>query len=194
MKQIGLTGGIGSGKSTVAKLFELIGIPVFDSDLEARKIMETNTDVVEKIKEMVGSYSYFENGKLNATLVAEKIFTIPEKLTVINALVHPKVRLAYQIWVNQQNSNYVISEAAILIESGRYQDLDALICVNAPESIRIQRVMQRSKLSRSAVMQRIHHQMKEDERAPYCNYTINNNDTQAIIPQVLAIHHQIQND
>jgi len=194
MKQIGLTGGIGSGKSTVAKLFELIGIPVFDSDLEARKIMETNTDVVEKIKEMVGSYSYFENGKLNATLVAEKIFTIPEKLTVINALVHPKVRLAYQIWVNQQNSNYVISEAAILIESGRYQDLDALICVNAPESIRIQRVMQRSKLSQSAVMQRIHHQMKEDERAPYCNYTINNNDTQAIIPQVLAIHHQIQND
>ena len=194
MKQIGLTGGIGSGKSTVAKLFELIGIPVFDSDLEARKIMETNTDVVEKIKEMVGSYSYFENGKLNATLVAEKIFTIPEKLTVINALVHPKVRLAYQIWVNQQNSNYVISEAAILIESGRYQDLDALICVNAPESIRIQRVMQRSKLSQSAVMQRIHHQMKEDERAPFCNYTINNNDTQAIIPQVLAIHHQIQND
>jgi len=194
MKQIGLTGGIGSGKSTVAKLFELIGIPVFDSDLEARKIMETNTDVVEKIKEMVGPYSYFENGKLNATLVAEKIFTIPEKLTVINALVHPKVRLAYQIWVTQQNSNYVISEAAILIESGRYQDLDALICVNAPESIRIQRVMQRSKLSQSAVMQRIHHQMIEDERAPYCNYTINNNDTQAIIPQVLAIHHQIQND
>lgn len=191
MKLIGLTGGIGSGKSTVAKLFELLNIPVFNSDIEARKIMETQSDVKEKLIQLVGEHAFFEDGKLNAVLVGKQVFGVPEKLKEINALVHPKVKVAFQHWIALQHTKYVINEAAILIESGRFRDLDALICVNAPENARIKRVMKRSNLSELEVMQRIKNQMNNEERAAYCTYNILNDDFHALIPQVLAIHTQL---
>lgn len=193
MKQIGLTGGIGSGKSTVARFFELLGIPVFNSDLMARKIIETNAEVKSQIKTMFGNDAYFEDGKLNSAFVAETTFSNQEKLNQLNALVHPLVRQAYQKWMELQNSSYVITEAAILIESGRFKDLDGLICVNAPENLRIERVMKRSQLNHSDILQRISNQMNDEKRSPFCTHTITNDDLQAIIPQVLAIHHLIKN-
>lgn len=188
MKHVGLTGGIGSGKTTVARVFEQLGIPVFYSDSEAKKLYETDDEIKNWLNSETQSQAFDQSGKLNTHRVAELIFSNEEKLNQFNALVHPKVRKAYNKWAEKQKSAYVITEAAILIESGRYKDLDALICVSAPEELRIDRVVKRNLVSKEVVKQRISHQMTDEQRLPFCTFVIQNDDKTPLIPQILDIH------
>jgi dephospho-CoA kinase len=188
MKHVGLTGGIGSGKTTVAQVFEQLGVPVFYSDSEAKKLYETDVEIKNWLNSETQSQAFDQSGKLNTNRIAELIFSNEEKLKQFNALVHPKVRKAFNEWAEKQKTSYVIIEAAILVETGRYKDLDALICVSAPEELRIDRVLKRNQISKDVVKQRISHQMTDEQRLPFCTFVIENDDKSPLIPQILDIH------
>ena len=187
MLKAGITGGIGSGKTTICRLFELLGIPVFYADDEARRLMDEDPELIAAIKNLLGDEVYNASG-LNRKLVGERVFNSPEKLAQLNALVHP-VSIAYATeWMNKQQSPYVLKEAAIFFETGANKAMDVMIGVDAPEAIRIERTMQRSSLSREEVQARIARQMNNEEKMRLCDYVINNDGLHALVPQVLALH------
>lgn len=192
MLKIGLTGGIGSGKSTVAKVFEVLGIPVYYADIEAKKLMNENQGLKQKIQELFGSAIY-ANGLLNRAALADIVFNDPQKLEQLNALVHPITINDANQWLLQQKSCYAIKEAALIFESGISEFLDYVIGVYAPAPLRIQRVMQRDHTSKEAVMARLNKQMDEDEKMQLCNFVITNDEQQLLVPQVLALHEQLLN-
>lgn len=170
---IGLTGGIGSGKTTLVNYMESLGIPVFIADEEAKKAMQS-PHVLEEVKTSFGN-SIFENGQLNRQQLASIVFSNPDKLKELNSIIHPEVKRLFAIWLNQHKTvPFVVYEAAILFESGSYQNCDYIITVTAPLEDRITRVMQRDNCSREQVLQRINAQWTDEERAAKSNFVIDN--------------------
>ena len=172
-KIIGLTGGIGSGKTTIANYFMKSGVPVYIADDEARKIMQSD-EIIEEIKKTFG-IDIFENGILNREKLAQIVFNDPEKLKLLNAIIHPAVKKHFRNWIlNHKNAPFIIYEAAILFESGSYKDCDKIITVTAPMESRIQRVIHRDNSSREQVLKRINAQWNDDQRIAKSDYVIEN--------------------
>jgi dephospho-CoA kinase len=191
-KIIGLTGGIGSGKTIVAKYIEALGIPVYISDDEARKIMETD-EVLDLIRNEFGE-EVIDNHKLNRDKLAQLVFTNSEKLDKLNKIVHPLVKKHFDLWVEMnQNAQFIIKEAAILFESGSYKDCDTIITVTAPLETRIQRVMQRDKCDRSAVLKRIESQWTDEQRIVKSDYVIHNISVDTTYKQIEQILNLLKN-
>ena len=189
MLKIGITGNIGSGKTTVSTIFEVLGIPVFYADDEAKKVMTADAELIEGIKQAFGNHAYFDDGSLNRKHIAGIVFNNAAQLDKLNALVHPAVFRAFDKWVPQfKNVPYVLKEAAILFESGSYKMCDKSIMVTAPLELRIQRIMQRDKLSEAEIMQREARQFTEEKKIKLADYSIKNDNKQLVIPQVLALH------
>jgi len=187
MLRIGLTGGIGSGKSTVAKIFEVLGIPVYYADDEARKLMNENENLKQQIIKLFGAESYID-GKLNRKHISSLVFNNKEKLAVLNSITHPAVIHHGEEWMRKQNAPYAIHEAALIFESGSNKNLDYVIGVSAPESLRIERTMQRDNIPKEQVLARMKNQMDEKEKMQRCDFIIYNDEQQLILPQVLGLH------
>lgn len=187
MLKIGLTGGIGSGKTAVAGIFNVLGIPVFDADREAKFVMETDLQLIASIQKAFGENSY-NNGRLNRPYLASVVFNDPEKLAVLNALVHPVTIRAANDWMNAQATPYVIKEAALMFESGSASNLDYVIGVYAPQHLRIKRVMERDHVTREQVLTRMKHQVNEVIKMKLCDFVVVNDEQQLLIPQVLQLH------
>ena len=183
---IGLTGGIGSGKSVVAKVFATLGIPVFNADEEAKSIMQTSTEIKTKLIEQFGLEIYNEHG-LDKEKLASIVFNDPFQLQLLNAIVHPVTIQAAKDWAAKQTSPYVIKEAALIFESGAADGLLKVIGVTAPLSIRIHRVMQRDGITKEQVDARMRNQISDTIKMRLCDYVIENNNQQMVIPQVLEI-------
>jgi dephospho-CoA kinase len=190
MLKIGLTGGIGSGKSTVAKLFEVLSIPVFYADQEAKRLMETNSQVILQIKNLFGE-SVYTDGKLNRKLLADQVFQNKSLLENLNQIVHPATIQAGKNWMKKQNTTYAIKEAALIFESGSQHEYDFIIGVFAPLSLRISRTIKRDGITREQVMYRIENQLDEDIKKKICDFTLINDEQQLLIPQVIALHNQL---
>ncbi len=187
MLKIGLTGGIGSGKSTVTKIFEVLGIPVFDADDAAKKIMNEDKELKKNIIKQFGEESY-AGGFLNRKYIAGIVFNNASKLEVLNSLVHPVTISAAEKWMQQQTSPYAVKEAALMFESAAASHLDFIIGVYAPQHVRIKRVMERDNISRDEVLTRINRQIDEEIKMRLCNFVIVNDEQQLIIPQVMKLH------
>lgn len=173
-KIIGLTGGIGSGKTTIANHFKVAGIPVYIADDEARKIMQSD-EIITEIRKTFGN-SIFENNILNREKLAQVVFSDPQKLKLLNAIIHPAVKKHFHEWIlNHKDSQFIIYEAAILFESGSYKDCDKIITVIAPIESRIQRVIQRDKTTYENVLNRINAQWSDDQRIAKSDFIIENN-------------------
>lgn len=187
MLKIGLTGGIGSGKTTVAKVFEVLGIPVYYADDRAKSLMNTNASLRNSIIKHFGEASY-TNGELDRKHLAGIVFNNKEKLELLNSLTHPVTIQDSEAWFAQQSTPYVIKEAALLFESGAADKLDYIVGVYAPQHLRVQRVMERDQVTVEEVMKRISRQIDEEMKMKLCNFVITNNEQQLVIPQVLELH------
>jgi dephospho-CoA kinase len=187
MLKIGLTGGIGSGKTTVAKIFQVLGIPVYYADAASKRLMQSNKHLVEKIKKHFGEDVY-TGDQLNRSTLASIVFNDPQKLKLLNELVHPPTIADAEEWMKQQNTLYVIKEAALLFETGSVHGLDYVIGVQAPEILRIKRAMKRDGISREEVKQRIKRQIDENIKIRLCDFKIYNDEQTLVIPQVVLLH------
>lgn len=192
MLKIGLTGGIGSGKSTVARLFELHGIPVYYADAAAKEIMNTDATLKSEIIAHFGEATY-TNGILNRKHLADIVFKDKEKLALLNSLVHPATIRDAERWMQQQRAPYSIKEAALIFESGSQSELDYVIGVYAPKTLRIHRTMQRDNVDREEVLKRMKNQIEEDIKMRLCDFVIVNDEQQLLIPQVNKLHEQLRN-
>jgi dephospho-CoA kinase len=187
MLRIGLTGGIGSGKSTVAKIFEVLGIPVYYADAASRRLMNEDPQLVKEIIHQFGEKSYNE-GKLNRAYIASIVFNDPEKLSVLNAISHPATIADANKWIGQQVAPYIIKEAALIFESGSAEHLDAVIGVYAPAPLRIKRTMDRDQVTPEEVKKRMERQIDEELKMKLCDHIIVNDEQQLVVPQVMALH------
>lgn len=186
-KRLGVTGGIGSGKTTVCRVFRVLGVPVFMADDVAQSLMNTDADIMQRINNVTG-HNMYPDGHLDRKGLAHMIFNQPGILQKVNDIVHPAVLDYFERWSDEQNAPYVIMEAAILYESRADVKVDRVASVSAPVEERISRVMGRSELSRTQVMERINNQMEDSEREERSYYLINNADNEMIIPEILKIH------
>ena len=189
MKKIGLTGGIGSGKSIVASIFASLHIPIYNSDFEAKRLMNSHSQIREKIIDLLGEQAYSGN-QLQKDVVANAIFTDSNVRSKVNEIVHPIVREDFQLWASKQKSPYVIMESALLFDSDLYTLFDKTIFVNCPLEKRIEQVMKRDSCSRESVIQRIEMQPDVEFCLQKTHYVVENNNT-FVIPQVLEIHKSI---
>lgn len=187
MLKIGITGGIGSGKSTVANIFKVLGIPVFDADSVAKQVMENDVQLREQLIAQFGDPT-FQDGKLNRAYLASIVFKDPYQLALLNAMVHPITLKAADDWMQLQTAPYAIKEAALIFEAGAGAGLDLIIGVTAPMAIRIQRVMQRDGISREAVMERMDKQIDESIKMRLCDFVIHNDNLHLLTTQVLDLH------
>jgi dephospho-CoA kinase len=188
--KLGITGGIGSGKTSVCRVFSVLGTPVFSADKEAHIIMNNDPVVIEKLKNLIGSDLYSE-GVLNRAEMARLIFNDGRLLNEVNSIVHPAVFESFFKWVQRQTFPYVILEAAILFESGASEIVDKKATVIAPLSQRIDRVIKRNRLTYDQVMERIKNQMDDDSRIRLSDYIISNSEHDMIIPEILSIHNDM---
>jgi len=188
---IGLTGGIGSGKSVVAKVFATLGIPVFNADEAAKRIMQTSTEIKAKLIQQFGKDIYNESG-LDKEKLSGIVFNDPFQLQLLNAIIHPVTIQAAKDWAAKQTSPYVIKEAALIFESGAADGLYKVIGVTAPLSLRTHRVMQRDGISKDQVDARMRNQISDTIKMRLCDYVIENNNQQMVIPQVLEIDKAIR--
>jgi dephospho-CoA kinase len=188
--RIGLTGGIGSGKSTIARIFEVLGIPVYYADQEAKRIMNEDEQLRRQIIQHFGEKAYQETG-LNNKYLAEIVFNNREKLELLNSLVHPATISDGERWMQRQKTPYAIKEAALIFESSTQEHLDYVIGVSAPEPLRILRAMQRDNISRDAVQARMQKQIQEVIKMRLCDFIIYNDEQQLVIPQVMALHEKL---
>ena len=190
MLKVGLTGGIGSGKTFVANIFAHLGIQVYYADTEAKKLYDTNQTLLQQLRVAFGNH-IFENSILNKKALAAIAFSDSDALAKLNSLVHPALEEHFNTWITQQNSPYVIQEAAILFESGFSRIMDKTIVVTAPEELRIQRVVKRDNVSTEEVRKRMQHQLPQDKLVSMADYTITADDATPLLPQVLNIHNQL---
>ena len=190
MKIVGLTGGIGSGKSVILKVFSSYGVPCYKSDNRAKELMQKSPELIRQIKVLFGEDIY-QDKKLNRSKLADIVFDDKKKLKSLNALVHPLVNKDFQFFLNQQNTAYVIKEAAILFETGFAKDCDETILVTAPEKLRIQRVMKRDKINAEHIKSRMSHQWSDEKKIPLANYVINNIDWDKTFKKIEEIHKKI---
>lgn len=185
--KIGVTGGIGSGKSVICRIFNVLGIPVFDADTEAKRLMTHDTALVDAIRAEFGDRAYHPDGTLNRAYLAGQVFNNEERLKKLNALVHPVAIRAGEEWVMRQEAPYTIKEAALLFESGSFKLNDYTILVTAPLSLRIERVMKRDGITAEQVKARMERQWPEEEKRRLADFVIVNDGVQALIPQVLEL-------
>jgi dephospho-CoA kinase len=192
MTKVGVTGGIGSGKTVICAVFKKLGIPVFNADQQAKSLMNTDPKIIKQIKGFFGNSIYGDHGIKKAAL-ASIIFNNNDALEKINSIVHPEVRESFFHWAGKRESHfpYLIEEAAILFESGGYKDMDISILVYATEDLRIKRVMQRDQVDRAWVESRIRHQMADEEKLHLADEVIYNDGSRMVIPQILDIHHKL---
>lgn len=189
--QIGITGGIGSGKSLVCKIYNSLGVPVYDADSHAKELMTTDGILVSAIKKEFGDLSYHDDGTLNRQRLASTVFHDEARLKRLNELVHPRVAEDYKRWVDKQTTPYTLKEAALMFESGSHVGLDRIILVHAPEALRIQRVLIRDpQRTAEQIKAIVGKQMPEDEKMKRAHHIIVNDETQLIIPQVLKLHQE----
>jgi dephospho-CoA kinase len=187
MLKIGITGGIGSGKSTVAKIFETLGIPVYYADDASKRLMNENEPLKKTIQQQFGTETY-TGGTLNRKHLSSLVFNNPEKLALLNSIVHPATIKDAEDWMLRQTTPYAIKEAALIFESGSQQNLDQVIGVYAPAAVRINRVMQRDHVTREEVLSRINKQIDETIKMRLCDYVITNDEQQLLIPQVIKLN------
>ena len=190
MLRIGLTGGIGSGKTTVARIFEVLGIPVYYADDAAKRIMNEDEKLREQLIHHFGAATYTDN-ILNRSYLASVIFSDPEKTKLINSIIHPATIADAEKWMNIQQAPYAVKEAALIFESGAEKHLDLVIGVHASAEIRMLRTMQRDGISAEAIMARMQQQMDEEKKMSLCDIVINNNEEELLIPQVVKVHEDL---
>jgi dephospho-CoA kinase len=187
MKVVGITGGIGSGKTTTCQIFEELGVPVYYADSLAKQLM-VEDPLKGKVIQAFGAKAY-DGSRLNKAYLAKQVFGSKEKLSVLNGLVHPAVASNFEGWLEQnKQSDYVLKEAAILFESGAYQAVDITVLVIAPELIRVERVMKRDGSTEEEVMERVANQWTQERKVKLADHIINNDGSHLLIPQVLEIH------
>lgn len=187
MLKIGITGGIGSGKSTICNFFRLLGVPVFNADQEAKKVMNESSIVRSKLVVSFGNDIYLPNHTIDRKKMAGIIFNSPSLLQKVNAIVHPEVRKYFFAWCEQQESPYIVHEAAILFESGFYEMMDFTILVTASEEERVKRVMRRDQSTAEQVKERMGKQWTDEQKAALADFTIRNDNRELIIPQLLNL-------
>jgi dephospho-CoA kinase len=185
--KVGITGGIGSGKTTVARIFEVLGIPVYYADDAAKRIMNEDDTLKQQIIKNFGDLSYIE-GKLNREYLASIVFQDKKKLAILNSLVHPATIRNSNLWMKNQTAPYAIREAALIFESGSQDQLDFVIGVSAPVELRIQRAMQRDNLTRKQVMERMDRQINETIKMRLCDFVVVNDEKKPVISQVLKLN------
>ena len=190
---VGVTGGIGSGKSTVCKIFATLGIPVYNADEEAKRLYDTDLELKESVIKQFGEAIY-PNGKFDKRALREIVFRDDEKLTWRNSMLHPRGVQHAAKWFATQTQPYVIKEAALMIESGSYKQVDKLIAVLCPEDIRIRRVKERDGLHEQAVLDRIEKQVTEDVLRAHADYIILNDDKHTLIPQIMELHKKFKGE
>lgn len=190
MVKVGLTGGIGSGKTTVAKIFELLGVAVYYADDAAKRIMNEDKELRAAIQKQFGEESY-RDGELDRSYLASKVFNDSFQLEILNSLVHPATIRDAADWMNQQTSPYAIQEAALIFESGAAEGLDYVIGVCAPTQLRIKRTMERNNVSHDEVVKRINNQLDEEIKMKLCDFIIQNDEQQLLIPQVIGLHQKL---
>jgi dephospho-CoA kinase len=190
--KIGITGGIGSGKSTACQIFQTLGIPIYFADDRAKALMVEDENLVLEIKKLFGDDAYLPDGKLNRVFIAKTAFNDETLLGKLNAAVHPVVLNDANAWhLAQKNVPYTLKEAALLFESGSFKDLDKVVTVFAPEALRIERVVQRDGLSPAEVKTRIARQMSEEEKLRRADFVINNDGSQSLVTQIWKIHQEL---
>jgi dephospho-CoA kinase len=185
--KVGVTGGIGSGKSTVAKIFAVLGVPVYYADEASKRIMNSDPVVVDQITRHFTGEAY-KNGMLDRSFLALQVFNDKAKLELLNSLVHPATIRDADTWLSKQQAPYVIKEAALLFESGSYAALDYVIGVSAPEELRLQRTIARDRSNREQIMARMSRQIDENIKMKLCDFIVYNDEEQLLIPQVLILH------
>lgn len=191
MLKVGITGGIGSGKTTVCRIFEMLGIPVFYADTVSRNLVQQNPEVIAAIKASFGNGIY-QDALLNTKALAKIVFNDPDKLRKLNSIVHPSVFRMFNEWIAKHAGYaYVLKEAALIFETNAHLTLDAVIVVTAPESMRIKRVMHRDGATEADVQQRMKQQMPEAEKRKQATFIIHNDESELLIPQILAIHKKL---
>ena len=192
---IGVTGGIGSGKSIGCKIFNALGVLSYDADSRAKIILNTDEVLKEQIKDEFGPFAYDEDGKLNSGHISKMAFSMPEKLARLNQLVHPRVAADFVTWTDEHHSHhYLIKEAALMFETGSYKELDKVILVSAPQSLRIERVLARDPYRTEADLKKIMaNQMSEEEKMKRADFVIVNDESELLIPQVLRLHDLFSN-
>ncbi len=187
MMYVGLTGGLGSGKTTIARIFQVLEVPVYFSDTRAKLLMSIDPTLKAAIRDEFGEEAYKTDGSLNRQFLASLVFSDKEKLATLNKIVHPAVRKDFEIWAQKQNCPYVITESAILIESGLYKLMHKVVSVFANEQTRVERVVRRDFLEHHQVWERINNQTDDENRSKHSDFIIDNNQTM-LIGQVLKIH------
>ncbi|RDY61327.1 dephospho-CoA kinase [Flagellimonas nanhaiensis] len=187
MKIVGLTGGIGSGKSTVAKMFRELGVPVYDSDLEAKQLMSESLEIKEAIVNLLGDEAYLED-VLNRAYIAEKVFNDKEKLQSLNAIVHPAVKTHFLKWAESQTSPYVVQETALIFENRAQEQYDYTILITAPLELRIQRTVERDNATIQQVLDRMKNQMDDNKKADLANFCIVNIEMEETKKRVSELH------
>jgi len=187
MLQVGITGGIGSGKTTVCRVFESLHIPVYYADREAKKLYDSDLLLKARLKQVFGEELYPE-GRFNPTVLREKVFRDEEQLALLNSLVHPVVLDHSRAWMKSRRGPYALKEAALLVESGSYKTLDQLIVVSSPMHLRMQRIAERDGLAPEEIADRMRRQLPEEELMQHADFVIYNNEDHLLIPQVWDIH------
>jgi dephospho-CoA kinase len=191
MFKVGVTGGMGSGKTLVCRIFEILSVPVYYADFQAKRLMESDAGIREELKKMFGS-TIVSRDKIDKKKLAQIIFNDNNALKSVNRIIHPAVRKDFDAWVNNiSGCDYIIEEAAILFESGAYKLLDFNITVSAPEEMRIKRVVLRDHTTRESVISRLRNQMIEEERNRLADAVILNDESELLIPQVIRLHNRI---
>ena len=190
MKKIGITGGIGSGKTYVSEVFQSLGIPIFYADIQAKKLMTSSEILIKLLKEEFGNDIY-KDSDLNKEKLSSIVFSNSDKLQKLNSLVHPIVKEEFNNWCNSQTSPYVIKEAAILFESKSHLGLDAVICVSAPLELRMKRLLKRDNFNEKEINQRIENQILQEEKEKLSNYIIVNDEKDLLLPQIIKIHKEL---
>ena len=188
--KVGLTGGIGSGKTTVAKVFEILGVPVYYADAASKNLYTSDPQLMESVKQHFGEAVYTGN-TLNRNVLAALVFNDPQKLDLLNKLVHPPTIRHAEAWMAQQTAPYIIKEAALLFESGSVSGLDYVIGVNTPKHLRLKRVMDRDGLTREEVLQRMNRQIDETIKMRLCDFVIQNTEQELMLPQILKLHQHL---
>jgi dephospho-CoA kinase len=193
MFKVGITGGIGSGKTTVCNIFELQKVPVFYADLEARELMSNDEELIAEVKSCFGADIYTPEKVLDRRKLSKLVFNDDAQLTKLNSLVHPAIFRAFDKWVEQQNAPYVIKEAALLFESGSFKKCNATVLVKSPYDLKVKRVASRDYIDQADVIKRMAKQWDDLEKEKLCDYIVQNNEQELLIPQVLKLHQKFLN-
>jgi dephospho-CoA kinase len=192
MKRIGITGNMGSGKTTISRIFQTLGVPVYNADYRAKHLMQHDTHIKSGIMNLMGTNAYLPDGELNRAWIAQQIFNNKSLLEQMNAIVHPAVAQDFENWCAKNlNAPYILKEAALLYESGSFKQLDKIIVISAPEKLRLERTIARDKSDEASIKARMDKQMREEEKIKLADFEIKNDGCQLVLPQVIRLHYQL---